>query len=157
MNRTTTLRFGLLLAALLGTYFAGALLQPDRPLLAAATAKAPILLNITSGPDSLHAVSMGLGLAGTALDHGHAVTVFLNVHAPAFAAKNADATLKYADFPPVTEMLAAIQKKGGKILVCKHCAMVCGVGDAGILDGAQYAEHGAILDSLLPGTVSLSY
>lgn len=103
MNRTTALRFGLLLAALLGTYFAGALLQSDRPLLAAAatsTAKAPILLNITSGPESLHAVSMGLGLAGTALEHGHAVTVFLNVHAPAFAAKNADATLKYADFPP---------------------------------------------------------
>ncbi len=44
-----------------------------------ASRKQPILVNITRGKNELHAVSMALGLAQSAIKDGRAATVFLNV------------------------------------------------------------------------------
>ena len=119
--------------------------------------KPAILVNITSGMDDLHAVSMGLGLAQTSLKHGHEVLVFLNVHAPVFATSSLGEDVKIADFPPVKEMIATVINSGGRIMVCGHCSSVCGVSKEDLIPSVSVSEHGDVLDALKPGMVGFSY
>jgi predicted peroxiredoxin len=153
----TTLAAGVLVALVAAGVGLAALMGNASFAEAAEAAKPPILVNVTRGMEDLHAVSMGLGLARNALDDGHEVTVFLNVHAPVFADENASADLKVADFPPVKEMVAAVIGHGGAVYVCAHCARVCGVETADLMEGVQLSGHGEILEALAPGTVGFSY
>ncbi len=88
---------------------------------AAASGKAPILVNITRGKNDIHAVSMAIGLAQSALKDGRKAAVFLNVAAPVFAAKDLGEELKCAEFPPIKRMLADFIDQGGRVLICEHC------------------------------------
>ena len=94
------------------------------PATAATPTKQPILVNITRGKNELHAVSMALGLAQSALKDGRSAAVLLNVEAPVFAAKHLGDDVKCADFPPIKKMLADFVAAGGRVLVCGHCAHV---------------------------------
>lgn len=119
--------------------------------------KPGIFINITSGEDNLHAVSMALGLAKMSIEHGHKVVVFLNVHAPVFASKSFSADVKLADFPPVKQMLADAVDKGATVMVCDHCASVCNVQAADLIEGTTVSSHGDILEQLESGMVCFSY
>lgn len=124
---------------------------------AAASTKAPLLVNITRGKGDLHAASMGLSLAKTALERGHRVTVFLNVEATALATKDVSADTRFADFAPVSEMIRDIVAKGGKVVVCGHCAAVLKLDPASMQPGVTVAQHGDWLDGVEQGTVGLAY
>lgn len=124
---------------------------------AATTAKAPILVNMTRGRGDLHAASMALSLARTALERGHAVTVFLNVDAPALAVKDLPADARFEGFAPISEMMRDIVAKGGKVVVCGHCAEVLKIEPASMLEGVTVAKKGDWLEGLEPGTVGFSY
>lgn len=127
------------------------------PATAATPTKQPILVNITRGKNELHAVSMALGLAQSALKDGRSAAVFLNVEAPVFAAKDLDSNLKYADFPPIRKMLADFVAAGGRVLVCGHCAHVVKLSHADMIDGAKELAQGELFDAMPPGTVVFSY
>ena len=116
-----------------------------------------LLLNLTTGQDDLHAVSMGLNLAKTAVERGIPVVVFLNVAAPVFASTELPAETSYEDFPPVQELLTSIMNGGGKVFVCGHCAEVSGVDVERLLPGVVVSAHGELLDELAPGMVGFSY
>ena len=73
---------------------------------ASASAKPPVLVSITRGKNELHAVSMAIGLAQSAIKDGRSAVVFLSVEAPIFAAKNLGDDVKHSDFPPIKKMLA---------------------------------------------------
>jgi copper chaperone CopZ/predicted peroxiredoxin len=122
-----------------------------------ASRKQPILVNITRGKSELHAVSMALGLAQSAINDGRTATVFLNVEAPAFAAKDADKNLKFADFPPIQKMLTDFIAKGGRVLVCGHCAHVGKLEQKSMIDGVKLIGHGELLNALPSDTVVFSY
>jgi predicted peroxiredoxin len=126
-----------------------------RPL--AATAKAPLFFNLTSGKNGVHGISMALGLAADAAAQGHEVVVFLNVEAPPFAARGLGDDVKVADFPPVKTLLAQVIANGGKVLVCDHCARVCNVDQTALINGVTFASHADILGQIKPGTVCFSY
>jgi uncharacterized protein len=119
--------------------------------------KQPVLVNITRGKAELHAVSMAIGLARSALNDGRPVTVFLNVEAPVFAAKDLSDKVKFADFPPVKKMLADFTAAGGRVLVCGHCAHVAKLDQQHLIDGAEILGHGELLAKMPPGTVVFSY
>lgn len=123
----------------------------------AASAKAPLLVNITRGRSDLHAASMGLALAKTALERGHRVTVFLSVAAPALATKDLGPDVRLEGFPPVSELVREIVAKGGKVIVCGHCASVLALDPASMQPGVTFAQHGDWLDAIEPGTVGFSY
>lgn len=144
--------FALCAAVALGIAFLSPLHSP-----VSAAKKPAILVNVTSGTEDLHAVSMALGLAGTSLDHGHEVVVFLNVHAPVIASKSLGDDVKIADFPPVREMLSSVIKRGGSVYVCSHCASVCNVAMDTLVEGVKASEHGDVLEALQPGMVGFSY
>ncbi|MBN2293574.1 MAG: DsrE family protein [Pirellulales bacterium] len=116
-----------------------------------------VVLNITRGKDDLHAVSMGLALAIHSLEHGHKTVVFLNVHAPELAVKDLGDDVKYADFPPVREMLRTFMEKGGKLYSCEHCTGVCGVKKENLLEGIAITKHGKLLGELNGNSLVFSY
>ncbi|HRC55921.1 MAG TPA: DsrE family protein [Kofleriaceae bacterium] len=158
MKTIRRLAFIVLATAVLGLGACGkqAVSTPDAPT-AAVAAKAPLLVNITSGKNDLHAVSMALGLAKMAAEHGHQVVVFLNVEAPIFATKDLAADVRFADFPPVSELVAGALAKGAKIIVCGHCAAVQKVDTSQLLPGVIVSDHGQLLDYLQPGMIGVSY
>jgi predicted peroxiredoxin len=158
MTRHALISFRVALAAALTTttLLGGCAQQAVEPN-TAADVETGVLLNLTTGQDDLHSVSMGLNLAKTAAERGLPVVVFLNVAAPVFASTALPPDTRYEDFPPVQELLAAIMAGGGKILVCGHCAEVSGVDLSTLLPGIQVSEHGALLDELNSGMVGFSY
>jgi predicted peroxiredoxin len=147
-----TLALGIALLA----FSAGCAQQSGEPS-TAAKIDTGLLLNLTTGQDDMHAVSMGLNLAKTAVERGIPVVVFLNVAAPVFASTELPAETSYEDFPPVQELLTSIMSGGGKVFVCAHCAEVSGVDVKTLLPGVVVSEHGELLDELAPGMVGFSY
>jgi copper chaperone CopZ/predicted peroxiredoxin len=119
--------------------------------------KPPILVNITRGKNDLHAVSMALGLAQSALKNGRKATVFLNVEAPQFAARDLNEDLHCPDFPPVKKLIADFIAQGGRVLICEHCARVVKLDPKNLIDGATVVAHGELLNALTPGTMVFSY
>lgn len=122
-----------------------------------ADSKASLLVNVTHGKGDLHSASMGLGLAKAALEHGHPVVVFLNVEAAAFADRGLGADVKFADFPPIADLLTDIMAMGGKVYVCGHCAGVMKVSRDNLAPGIVMSEHGDIVEALRPGMVGVTY
>jgi predicted peroxiredoxin len=122
-----------------------------------AVGRPTLLLNLTHGKSDLHAASMGLNLAKTALTHGSQVVVFLNVDAAALADRELGADVRFADFPPVAELLREIIAKGGKVFVCAHCASLLKLDKDRLAPGIVLSEHGDILKALQPGMVGFSY
>lgn len=106
-----------------------------------------IFINMTNAED-LHAASMALSLASSAQKQGFPVYIFLNVHAAKFADANLSKDVKYADFPPVKDMLAEIMTKGGTVFVCSHCAQVVGVSKDKFAKGMILADHADFLKKL---------
>ena len=127
------------------------------PATAATSNKHPILVNITRGKNELHAVSMALGLAQSAIKDGRKAVVFLNVEAPVFAAKDLDADLHFADFPPIKKMLADFIATGGQVLVCKHCTHVVKLKQQDMIDGIKILAHCELFAAMTPDTFVFSY
>lgn len=125
---------------------------------ASASAEKPtVVVNITRGKDDLHAVSMAIGLASDAIKAGRRSIIFLNVHAPVLAAADLPGDVKFADFPPVKEMLASFVAVGGELYVCGHCAAVLKIAESNLIKGAVVTKHGDLYKKLPAAALSFSY
>ena len=123
----------------------------------AASAKAVLVLNVTSGAEDLHRVTMALQLAGHALDDGRDVLVFLNVRAPVFATKNCPDSMAFRRNPPIREMLASLMERGAKVHVCPHCMMAMGVAESDLMPGAEVTTREKLFSYLGPNSHVFSY
>ncbi len=119
--------------------------------------KSTVVVNITGGIDDLHASSMAIGLASDAIKGGRRAVIFLNVDAPMLAKLDLSADVKFADFPPIKEMLASFLAAGGELYVCGHCAAVTGVDPSALIKGAVVAGHGDLFDKLPATALTFSY
>lgn len=148
-----------LLAAIAAAGYKGQLASATQSALVttATPGKQPLMVNITRGKNELHAVSMALGLAQSAIKDGRNVVVFLNVEAPVFAAKDLGDDTQFADFPPVKKMLADFVAMGGRVLVCGHCAHIVKLKQEDMIDGAKVLAHSELFTAMTPGTVVFSY
>lgn len=124
---------------------------------ASSEAKPTVVVNITRGTDDLHSASMGISLASNAIKAGRRAVIFLNVHAPVLAASDLSADLKFADFPPVKEMLASFVANGGELYVCGHCAAICKVAESNLVKGAVVSHHEDLFNALPAAALSFSY
>jgi predicted peroxiredoxin len=121
-------------------------------------AKAPsFVVNLTRGEDDLHAVWMGLRLVEHALDDGRDVTVFMNVHAAPLARKDLSLDVRFEDTEPIREMLARLQQRGARILVCPSCMELTDVTEDDLLDGAAVASRESLFGKLGPDATVFSY
>ena len=131
--------------------------EQSTPASITASDKQPILVNITRGRNDLHAVSMAIGLAQSAIKDGRKAAIFLNVDAPVFAAKDLGDDIQFADFPPIKKMLADFVAQGGRVLVCGHCAHIAKLEQGNMIDGAKVLAHNELFAAMPPGTVVFSY
>jgi predicted peroxiredoxin len=116
----------------------------------AALAADPLFVNLTS--DDGHRAHMAIAFAQSALDAGHPVTIFLNVDAVKIAAKAP------AEQRDNRELLEAFVKRGGKVLVCPHCAQYAKLTAADLIEGAQISESQITQQALFaPGGRALSW
>jgi copper chaperone CopZ/predicted peroxiredoxin len=131
--------------------------EQRRPTTITASGKQPLLINITRGKNELHAVSMAIGLAQSAIKDGRTASVFLNVEAPVFARKDLGDEVKFADFPPINKMLADFIAAGGRVLVCGHCAHIVKLEQRDMINDAKVLAHNELFSTMPPGTVVFSY
>jgi copper chaperone CopZ/predicted peroxiredoxin len=148
-----------ILAAIKAAGYKGQLASAEqsKPVTPTTSSKQPILVNITHGKNELHAVSMALGLAQSAIRDGREAAVFLNVDAPIFAAKDLGDDIIFADFPPIKKMLADFIAQGGRVLICGHCAHIVKLEQGNMIDGAKVLAHNELFATMSPGTVVFSY
>lgn len=119
--------------------------------------KAALFINLTRGKEDVHAISMALGLACSALRDGHEVVLFFNVAAPVFASTKLRSDVRVADFPPVRQMVREVIERGARVLVCGHCAKLARVDRSHLLPGVTLANHEDVLSAIKPGMVGISY
>lgn len=136
------------------------LLPPSALAQAAATVNAEkptVVVNITRGEDDLHAVSMAIGLASSAIKAGRRSVIFLNVRAPSLAVADLPKSVKFGDFPPIREMLASFVADGGELYICGHCAAVWKVPESNFIKGAAMVQHDDLFKKLPAAALTFSY
>ena len=121
------------------------------------TDKSAIVLNVTSGREDVHAVTMALQLANHALDDGRPAVLFLNVRAPDLARRDLPDSLVLHGNPPVRQMVADLIKRGAGVLVCPSCAKVMGVTPEDLIEGAAFATRESLFGALSPSAVVFTY
>lgn len=119
--------------------------------------KSTLVLNVISGKEDLHAVTMAYQLAGHGLDAGRHVVLFLNVRAPELATKGLPAKLSFAKNPPLRQMLADLMTRGAQVLVCPACLEATGFTAADLVEGAQPATRDTLFGNLGSDAVVFTY
>ena len=121
------------------------------------SAKPALLINITSGKEDLHAVTMAYQLAGHGLDAGREVVLFFNVRAPELAEFGLSEEFRLRDNPPLRLMLEDLMKRGVQVMVCPHCMHEMGVLDTELVPGAEVAMRETLFAHLGPDAVVFTY
>lgn len=130
-----------------------------RPALASEqdTARPTLLLNVVSGKEDVHAVTMAMQLANHGLNDNRHVVLFLNVRGPELATKDLPDSFALGANPPVRKMLADLIAKGADVLVCPACAKVMGVKETEIVAGTKMATRETLFGNLDANAVVFTY
>jgi predicted peroxiredoxin len=122
------------------------------------SAEPTLVINLTSGAEDLHAVTMGLHFAEHGLAAGRQVVIFFNVKAPPLARKTLDDSVRFEDKLPVREMIQELVRAGAKMVVCPMCAAITGVEPDELTAGIEMiADREQIFDHLHAQTVVFTY
>jgi predicted peroxiredoxin len=119
-------------------------------------AKSTVLLNVISGREDPHPVTMALQLAGHALDDGRNVVLFFNVKGVSIPQRSLPATLAYHD-QPIKSLLSDLVDRGATVLVCPACMQAEGVSADDLIDGAETASRAKVFDPLDAHAVVFTY
>ena len=111
----------------------------------------PLFVNLIS--DEGHRVTMALTFAGSQLDRGHPLTLWLNDKAVMVATKKAG-----GPFAEQQALLAALIAKGATVIVCPLCMKHYGVAEAELIEGAKVGNPDLTGDLLFKeGTQTLTW
>ena len=115
-----------------------------------------VVMNITSGREALHDVTMALQLARHAVDDSRTVVLFFNVRGVDVPVESLPADLAFHD-KPIKSLLLSLIERGAVVMVCPHCMKAKGVADADLIEGAAVASRGTLFARLGPDTVVFTY
>jgi len=121
------------------------------------SAKPTLFINLTSGKEDLHAVTMAYQLAGHGLDAGREVVLFFNVRAPELVEFSLSEEFRLRDNLPLRDMLANLMKRGARVMVCPHCMGEMGVLESELVQGAEVAMRETLFAQLGPDAVVFTY
>jgi len=97
-------------------------------------------------------------IANTGVASGQQVTMFMVSAAVDVVRKGAADNVHMNPFdPPLKELIANFQSKGGRILVCPPCAKVRGYEASDFIDGVQVVGSPALHALILDGASTLSF
>lgn len=127
----------------------------------------PVFVILTSGVSDTPRCMMALGLAGSALDAGRKVAVYLDVNAPELARKDksdkpfvagrrAIAARGMEARVSLQKTLNALMAKGAKVYVCPMCIKTLKITQESLLDGMTILTDSELLGMTSDATV-LSY
>jgi predicted peroxiredoxin len=120
--------------------------------------KPTLVINLTSGPDDLHAVVMGLHFAEHGLADGREVVIFFNVKAPPLARKTLVDSVRFKEMPPVRDLITSLTAQGAKMVVCPMCAEITGVKAEELAPGIEMIkDRKQIFDHLHGDSVVFTY
>ena len=120
--------------------------------------KPALVINLTSGPDDLHAVVMGLHFAEHGLADGREVVIFFNVKAPPLARKTLVDSVRFKEMPPVRDLITSLTAQGAKMVVCPMCAEITGVKAEELAPGIEMIkDRKQIFDHLHGDSVVFTY
>ncbi|TWU37749.1 hypothetical protein Q31b_45380 [Novipirellula aureliae] len=120
--------------------------------------KPTLVINLTSGPDDLHAVSMGLNFAGHGIADGREVVVFFNVKSPPLARKDLADSVRFQDKEPIHTLITDLLKNGAKMFVCPMCAEITEVSEDQLTPGIELIkDRKQLFDYLHSNSVVFSY
>ena len=129
-----------------------------------APVRKPVLVILTSGASDVLRCMMALGLAGSAVDAGRTVAVYLDVNAPElarqdrsgkpFVANRRTAAAKGMDaVVSLQKTLNALMAKGAKVHVCPMCIKTLKINQESLLDGITILPDRELLDMTSDATV----
>ena len=147
-----TVRFGVFLCVV----FALALTGLSGPALAQ-EGKQKIVVHLSHFTDDLHAAFMAVKLAGAMKDKGADVTLFVDLEGARLADARQPQDMRWGHSDALSVYYAALIKKGGRVLVCPHCAKAAGLTADSLRDGAKIGNEGEVAALLLAADKILDY
>lgn len=124
----------------------------------AAAASQHIVVNLKHATDDLHATFMALKIAGGLQAAGAQVSLFVNLEGARLADKRMPADMTWGQSPAtIGELMAAFVDKGGKVVVCPHCAKAAGLAEADLVAGATIADHDGVVALFLEADKVIDY
>jgi predicted peroxiredoxin len=127
----------------------------------------PVFVILTSAASDTLRCMMALGLAGSAVDAGRNVAIYLDVNAPELARKDKSAKPFVANrrraaakgmdaIASLQKTMNALMAKGAKVYVCPMCMKTLKITQESLLDGITILTDRELLDTTSGATV-LSY
>lgn len=132
-----------------------------------APVRKPVIVVLTSGASEMSRYMMALNLAGSALDAGREVAVYLDVNAPELARRDKSnrsfvagrrtgAGRDVEAVPAPQKMLGDLMVKGAKVYVCPACLKYEKITLESLLEGITVLTNKELLEMSVDATV-LSY
>jgi predicted peroxiredoxin len=153
------------LAAVAIACLAGLACQPAKdPAAGQKPAPKPVVLILTGGASEVSRYMMALGLAGSAIEEGRNVVVFLDVKAPELAkrvestepfvaGKKMDAASDMSGGPGPKEMLKTLIARGATVAACPMCMSSLQITQQSLMDGVVLLTNAELLAKTNGATV----
>jgi len=116
-----------------------------------------IVVHLSHFTDDLHAAFMAVKLAGAMREKGADVTLFVDLEGARLADTRQPQDMRWGHSDALSVHYAALIKKGGRVLVCPHCAKAAGVTADSLRDGAKIGSEGEVADLLMAADKILDY
>ena len=117
-----------------------------------------ILINLTKYADDYHAAFMAVKLGKALIKSGAKVTIFVNLEGARLSDKRLPLKVFWGpSTTPLSKVLRAYFKVGGKLLVCPHCAKAAGIKPGDLRKGAKIGTMKDITSAMLSADKILSY
>ncbi len=118
---------------------------------------AQLLVSITHSNNDPDQATVGFVIAGAAVASEQDTTVFLSCEGVRLAQQSTIDGIHEDGFAPLAELVANFVDAGGAVLVCSPCAKKRGIGEDGIIAGAQIVGGARVVELLAAGATGLSY
>lgn len=128
------------------------------PALAAQNTPQNILIKVGNGTNDLHPPFMAFKIGKLLLERNQKVTVFLNLEAVRLADKGQPLNLKWGiSRKDLLGLFEGFVQKGGRIVICPHCARAAGVKQENLRSGAIFGNETIMADLFLHADKVIDY
>jgi predicted peroxiredoxin len=119
--------------------------------------KQSIVVHLKHYTNDLHATMMALKLASGMQEAGAEVTLFVNLEGVRLVDRRQPQDLRWGHSAPISEVYEKFVEKGGRTLVCPHCAEAAGLNGEALRSGATIAQESEIVQMFLEADKILDY
>lgn len=124
--------------------------------------KIVVHLSDSSSNNALHSAMMAIGLATGLEKKGAQVTLMLDSSAPNFAKKSWSNKALTGAMPgqkarTLGTTMSEFLQAGGRVVLCPHCSMTCGVVAGNVLPGVRIGADGQLVNLVFEADKILDY